>query len=206
LSQALALEVVRDGVTVNIVAPGYVATGSQLEFEAAAAVAGPFGGSGTAGEIAACGLFFAHGSASLVTRAGLGAGGGPHRPAPWPAPGSHGVGILMSPLPLPKTLILVALCPTWLCVSPVGDLGEPVGVLGAGRFEAGRGQPADLARAQGDCGPWPHRPVAPACEQDEFPDCRRHRVEPGGAVGGDSLRIPGPAQGQMGGEALGRPT
>lgn len=38
LSRALALEVVGRGVTVNVVAPGYIATGSQLEFEAAAAV------------------------------------------------------------------------------------------------------------------------------------------------------------------------
>jgi 3-oxoacyl-[acyl-carrier protein] reductase len=47
LSRALALEVVGDGVTVNVVAPGYVATGSQLPFEAAAAAAGPIGRSGT---------------------------------------------------------------------------------------------------------------------------------------------------------------
>ena len=47
LSRALALEVVGDGVTVNVVAPGYIATGSQLPFEAAAAAAGPIGRSGT---------------------------------------------------------------------------------------------------------------------------------------------------------------
>ncbi len=54
LSRALALEVVGHGVTVNVVAPGYVATGSQLEFEAAAAAAGPIGRSGTPAEIASC--------------------------------------------------------------------------------------------------------------------------------------------------------
>ncbi len=46
--------------------------------------------------------------------------------------------------------------------SPVGDLGEPCRVLRARRFGAERGQPADLARAQGDRGPCPHRPVASA--------------------------------------------
>jgi 3-oxoacyl-[acyl-carrier protein] reductase len=86
LSQALALEVVRDGVTVNVVAPGYVATGSQLEFEAAAAAAGPFGRSGTAEEIAACVLFLAHESASFVTGTVLVADGGHHLPETWPAP------------------------------------------------------------------------------------------------------------------------
>ena len=40
LSRALALEVVGDGVTVNVVAPGYIATDSQLPFEAAAAASG----------------------------------------------------------------------------------------------------------------------------------------------------------------------
>ncbi|MCX4405897.1 SDR family oxidoreductase [Streptomyces sp. NBC_01764] len=60
LSRALALETVGNGVTVNVVAPGYVTTGSQLEFEAAAAAAGPFGRSGTPDEIAACVLFLAH--------------------------------------------------------------------------------------------------------------------------------------------------
>ena len=43
LSRALALEVVADGVTVNVVAPGYICTDSQLPFEAAAAAAGPIG-------------------------------------------------------------------------------------------------------------------------------------------------------------------
>lgn len=54
------------------------------------------------------------------------------------------------------------LCLTWLCASPVGDLGEPGRVLRARRLGAGLGQPADLSRTQGDRGPWPHRPVAPA--------------------------------------------
>ena len=45
-SRALALAVVGDSVTVNVVAPEYISTDSQLPFEAAAA-AGPVGRSGT---------------------------------------------------------------------------------------------------------------------------------------------------------------
>ena len=86
LSRALALEVVSDGVTVNVVAPGYIATGSQLEFEAAAAAAGPIGRSGTPAEIAACVLFLAHESASFVTGAVLVADGGHGLPETWPRP------------------------------------------------------------------------------------------------------------------------
>ncbi|MFB7733081.1 SDR family NAD(P)-dependent oxidoreductase [Streptomyces sp. NPDC056112] len=86
LSRALALEVVRDGITVNVVAPGYVATGSQLEFEAAAAAAGPIGRSGTPEEIAACVLFLAHESASFVTGSVLVADGGHNLPETWPRP------------------------------------------------------------------------------------------------------------------------
>ncbi|WP_059015834.1 SDR family oxidoreductase [Mycobacterium sp. M26] len=83
LSRALALEVVRRGVTVNVVAPGYVATGSQLEFEASAAETGPFGRSGTADEIASCVLFLAHETASFVTGAVLVADGGHNLPETW---------------------------------------------------------------------------------------------------------------------------
>ncbi len=87
LSRALALEVVGDGITVNVVAPGYVATGSQLEFEATAATAGPFGRSGTPEEVAACVLFLAHESASFVTGAVLVADGGHGLAETWPRPG-----------------------------------------------------------------------------------------------------------------------
>ncbi|MFI1566873.1 SDR family NAD(P)-dependent oxidoreductase [Streptomyces sp. NPDC020490] len=86
LCRALALEVVGDGVTVNVVAPGYVATGSQLEFEAEAAAAGPIGRSGTPEEIAACVLFLAHESASFVTGSVLVADGGHGLPETWPRP------------------------------------------------------------------------------------------------------------------------
>lgn len=86
LSQALALEVVGDGITVNVVAPGYVATGSQLGFEAEAAARGPIGRSGTPDEVAAAVLFLAHESASFVTGATLVVDGGHGLPETWPAP------------------------------------------------------------------------------------------------------------------------
>ena len=86
LSRALALEVAGHGVTVNVVAPGYIATGSQLDFEAAAAAAGPIGRSGTPAEIAACVAFLAHESASFVTGAVLVADGGHSLPETWPRP------------------------------------------------------------------------------------------------------------------------
>ncbi len=85
LSRALALEVAGHGVTVNVVAPGYIATGSQLPFEAAAAESGPIGRSGTPAEIAACVGFLAHESASFVTGAVLVADGGHGLPETWPA-------------------------------------------------------------------------------------------------------------------------
>lgn len=84
LSRALALEVIGSGVTVNVVAPGYIATGSQLAFEKAAALAGPAGRSGTPAEIAACVAFLAHESASFVTGAVLVADGGHNLPEAWP--------------------------------------------------------------------------------------------------------------------------
>jgi 3-oxoacyl-[acyl-carrier protein] reductase len=86
LSRALALEVVNSGVTVNVVAPGYVSTGSQLDFEAAAAESGPIGRSGTPDEIAACVAFLAHETSSFVTGAVLVADGGHGLPETWPRP------------------------------------------------------------------------------------------------------------------------
>lgn len=83
LTTSLALEVVTKGVTVNLVAPGYVRTGSQLPFEADAAAAGPMARSGTPAEIASCVLFLAHESASFVTGSVLVADGGHHLPETW---------------------------------------------------------------------------------------------------------------------------
>jgi 3-oxoacyl-[acyl-carrier protein] reductase len=66
--------VVRCGIAVNIVAPEYISTGSQLPFEAE--VAGPIGCSGAPAEIAACVPFLANESASFTTGAVLVADGG----------------------------------------------------------------------------------------------------------------------------------
>ena len=85
-SRALALEVIGRGVTVNVVAHGYVETGSQLQFESAAATAGPIGRSGTPAEIASCVAFLTHESASFVTGAVLVADGGHSLPETWPRP------------------------------------------------------------------------------------------------------------------------
>ena len=52
-TRALALEVAAQGVTVNAVAPGWIATASQTPDEAAAGLATPIGRSGTADEVAA---------------------------------------------------------------------------------------------------------------------------------------------------------
>ncbi|MGI9123483.1 MAG: SDR family oxidoreductase, partial [Mycobacterium sp.] len=59
---------------------------SQLEFEAAAAAAGPIGRSATPTEIASCVTFLAHESASFVTGAVLVADGGHGLPETWPRP------------------------------------------------------------------------------------------------------------------------
>jgi 3-oxoacyl-[acyl-carrier protein] reductase len=83
LTRALALEVVQHGITANVVAPGFIATPSQFEFEAEAAAAGPIKRSGTPEEIAACAAFLAHESASFVTGAVLVADGGHNLPEAW---------------------------------------------------------------------------------------------------------------------------
>lgn len=67
LTRAVALEVASRGITVNAVAPGWIATGSQTAAEAAAGAASPFGRSGTPDEVAAVIEFLCSGDASYVT-------------------------------------------------------------------------------------------------------------------------------------------
>jgi 3-oxoacyl-[acyl-carrier protein] reductase len=87
LAKALALEVVRDGITSNVVAPGYVATGSQLPFEAAAAAAGPAGRSAAPEEVASAVLYLASEEASFINGAVLVVDGGHGLPETWPVGG-----------------------------------------------------------------------------------------------------------------------
>ena len=65
-TRAIALEAAPYGVTVNAVAPGWIATGSQTESEAAAGLRAPVQRSGTPQEIAAVVAFLASPGASYV--------------------------------------------------------------------------------------------------------------------------------------------
>ena len=67
LTRAVALESAASGITVNTVAPGWVATGAQLVGEHHAGRLTAVGRSGTPQEIAAAVRFFADPSASFVT-------------------------------------------------------------------------------------------------------------------------------------------
>ncbi len=66
-TRAVALEAAGRGVTVNAVAPGWIATGSQTEREAAAGRRSPLQRSGTPAEIADVIAFLASRGASYVT-------------------------------------------------------------------------------------------------------------------------------------------
>jgi len=67
LTRALCLEVARHGITVNAVAPGWIATGSQPEGEARAGMATPIGRSGTPDEVASCVAYLCSAGASYLT-------------------------------------------------------------------------------------------------------------------------------------------
>ena len=66
-TRAVALEVASRNITVNAVAPGWIATGSQTPAEAKAGAASPFGRSGTPDEVAAVIEFLCRADASYVT-------------------------------------------------------------------------------------------------------------------------------------------
>lgn len=67
LARSLAIEVAETGVTVNAVAPGWIATASATPAEAEAALASPMGRAGTPEEVAAVIAFLASSGASYVT-------------------------------------------------------------------------------------------------------------------------------------------
>jgi 3-oxoacyl-[acyl-carrier protein] reductase len=67
LTRALALEAAPFGVTVNAVAPGWIATGSQTEREAAAGTRTPIGRSGTPDEVASLVAWLASPQAAYLT-------------------------------------------------------------------------------------------------------------------------------------------
>ena len=67
MMRGIAVEVAAAGVTVNSVAPGWIATGSQLPEEATAGLYTPIGRSGTPEEVAEVVAFLASDRASYVT-------------------------------------------------------------------------------------------------------------------------------------------
>ena len=67
MMRAVAIETGRDGVTINGVAPGWIATASSTEPEKIAALHTPLGRAGTPDEVAAAVCFLASPEASYVT-------------------------------------------------------------------------------------------------------------------------------------------
>jgi 3-oxoacyl-[acyl-carrier protein] reductase len=67
MTRALAIETARAGITVNAVAPGWIATSSVSDQERRAGDASPLGRSGTADEVAAAVAFLAMPAASYIT-------------------------------------------------------------------------------------------------------------------------------------------
>ena len=76
MMRAAALETARDGITINAVAPGWIATASSTESERIAALHTPVGRPGTPDEIAVAVLFLASPEASYITGQALVIDGG----------------------------------------------------------------------------------------------------------------------------------
>lgn len=67
LTRAVAVETAPHGITINAVAPGWIATGSATEHELAMGRATPMGRSGSPAEVAAAVAFLASPGASYIT-------------------------------------------------------------------------------------------------------------------------------------------
>jgi 3-oxoacyl-[acyl-carrier protein] reductase len=67
MMRAAAVEIAPNGITINAVAPGWIATGSSLEDERGAARYTPIGRAGTPDEVAAGVVFLASPDASYIT-------------------------------------------------------------------------------------------------------------------------------------------
>lgn len=67
MMRAVAIETGRDGITINGVAPGWIATGSSTESEKIAALHTPLGRAGTPDEVAAAVCFLTSPEASYIT-------------------------------------------------------------------------------------------------------------------------------------------
>jgi 3-oxoacyl-[acyl-carrier protein] reductase len=67
LTRAAAVDAARHGITVNAVAPGWIATGSQFPQEHGEGLATPIGRSGSPGEVAATVAWLASPGASYIT-------------------------------------------------------------------------------------------------------------------------------------------
>src|SRR6202040_4108643 len=67
MMRAVAIETARDGITINGIAPGWIATGSSTESEKIAALHTPLGRAGTPDEVAAAVCFLASPETSYIT-------------------------------------------------------------------------------------------------------------------------------------------
>jgi 3-oxoacyl-[acyl-carrier protein] reductase len=76
MMRAVALEIAREGVTINGVAPGWIATASSTESERIAGLHTPIGRAGTADEVAAAVCFLASPDASYIVGQSLVVDGG----------------------------------------------------------------------------------------------------------------------------------